>query len=159
MIKVETFKEYEIQLDPETGIFHAVRDGDRSFSESTLADIKKRISKSDKFSQRTPCIFFGRAWYGGMPEGVDKIISSVTREPNRYEKTGYRYTVYLLEGKARSQASLSEIVKPTDENRALIANIVESKQKIHELNKKIEELEKSLVHFTPKDFGFEEELA
>lgn len=156
MIKIETFKEYEIQLDPETGLFHAFKDLDRSFSENTLELIKQRISKSDKFSERTPCLFFGNRWYGGMPEIVDKIISSVTREPNKYEKSGYRYTVYLLEGKARSQASLKEILKPTDENRTIVASIATNKKRISELNDENRKLEESLVHFELKDFGFDE---
>jgi len=151
----QNYKGYTIDLDSTTGNFKAYKDGVQLFSKQSLTEIKKTIDDAEKKAIRQTCIINLSGW-SNRAEFKDGTITSINEEDRHY---GRYYDVWVSwkddNDTRRGKESFSHVLKPIDENRQLIAEIVDIANQISKLEGQKKALEEKLIKFTPQDFGYD----
>ena len=131
---LEEYKGYEIHVN-QYGVFEARKDGEVEFHALKLSDLKKQIGET-----RTPAILREGRYYS------DVEITSVT-------KGHFGYYAWVTKDKRRKSVKLGALIKPSEKNREVIAEV---EALINETTEKVENLENQLERFSAKDFELEE---
>lgn len=153
-MKMETYKEYEIHVES-NGSFEALKEGEVVFREDTLKVLKEEIDKESKQKVRQPCLV---ADWGEIHEGT---ITSVIEQKSGYGAKTFDVWVSWERNNGdlnRGKKAFYDLYKPTEGNKKLFAEIEVLKLQAAEIAKAKESLEKKLIHFSAKDFGFKEEI-
>lgn len=152
-MKIEDYKGYEIFLD--SGVFEAMRDGERVCREEKLSDLKKWIDKAEKKRVRGAAIF--RPGYS-RETFVEGEVTSIAVEKSSYGSNRYDAWVSWKDEDGRSRRekeSVTSLIKPTGGNKKIVGEINALVKTREDIEGKLDKLEEKLEHFKPKDFGYE----
>lgn len=151
MVNLEDYKGFKVRLTPE-GMFYAhqvdeknfVRE-DTSVHAETLTELKKKIDKKVNTRIRQPAIFKSYS-YNSLGDFKDVTITSVD---GRNVWVSWK----VGDNNRREKTHLSNILRPTDENRQLIETYKNLGESIRSQRQQQDDISKKFDKMTLKDLG------